>query len=204
MNYYHDLITQESWKELKTLNKEITFVLIGGWATYLYTKELKSKDIDMLVEYGELGKLKKEYDVVKNERLKKYEARRGGVQIDMYLPHFSSIGIPVEVLMNNSRSLEGFRVLEREWLMCLKIYVLGVRGRTPKGEKDFLDILSLFKTKTYDAWKLKTILKTYNFGTCIDVFSQLLSERTHALEIGLNDHFYKKLKVDIVSFIKCL
>lgn len=202
MNYYHDLITQKSWQELKTLNKEITFVLIGGWATYLYTKELKSKDIDILIEYGELGKLKKEYDVVKNERLKKYEARRGEVQIDMYLPHFSSIGIPVETLMDNFKSLEGFRVLESEWLICLKIYVLHVRGRTPKGEKDFLDILSLFRIKTYDAKKLKTILKKYNFGTCIDVFRQLLSERTNALEIGLNDHSYKKLKVDIVRLMQ--
>lgn len=201
MGYYHDLITKISWEELTLLNKKATFVLIGGWATYLYTQELKSKDIDILIEYGELGKLKKEYDVSKNERLKKYEARRGEVQIDIYLPHFSAIGIPVEVLMNNITSLEGFRVLEREWLICLKIYVLHVRGRTSKGEKDFLDILSLFKTKTYNAEKIKMILKKYNFGTYIDVLRQLLSERTHALEIGLNDHFYKKLKVDIVSLI---
>lgn len=201
MGYYHDVITKKSWEELTLLNKNARFVLIGGWATYMYTKELKSKDIDMLIEYGELGKLRKEYDVIKNERLKKYEARRGEVQIDIYLPHFSAIGIPVEVLMNNFRSLEGFRVLEKEWLICLKIYVLSVRGRTLKGEKDFLDILSLFKTKTYDVEKIKMILKKYHLGTCIDVLRQLLSERTHALEIGLNDHFYKKLKVDIVSLI---
>jgi hypothetical protein len=49
MAYYHDIITQKSWEELKTLNKELKFVLIGGWATYLYTRELKSKDIAILV-----------------------------------------------------------------------------------------------------------------------------------------------------------
>ena len=79
----------------------------------------------MLIEYGELGKLKKEYGVSKNERLKKYEARRGEVQIDIYLPCFSSLGVPVETLMDHVTSLEGFRVLEKEWLICLKIYVLG-------------------------------------------------------------------------------
>ena len=51
MAYYHDIITQKSWEELKTLNKKVKFVLIGGWATYLYTKELKSKDIDILINF---------------------------------------------------------------------------------------------------------------------------------------------------------
>lgn len=56
-------------------------------------------------------------------------------------------------------------------------------------------------TKTYDAKKLKMILKTYNFRKGVDVLHQLLSERTHALEIGLNDHVYKKVKGDISSLI---
>ena len=63
MAYYHDIVTQKSWEELKKLNKKVKFVLIGGWATYLYTKELKSKDIDI------------------------------------YLPHYSEIGIPKEFLI---------------------------------------------------------------------------------------------------------
>ena len=48
MEYYHDLVTQKSWEELQQLRKIIDFVLIGGWATYLYTKTLKSKDIDII------------------------------------------------------------------------------------------------------------------------------------------------------------
>ncbi|MBU3935685.1 hypothetical protein KJ909_03355, partial [Patescibacteria group bacterium] len=74
--FYHDIITQKSWEELTKLGKTCKFVLIGGWAVYLYTKTLKSKDIDILTEYEELGNLRKIYDVAKNERLKKYEARR--------------------------------------------------------------------------------------------------------------------------------
>ena len=71
MAYYHDIITQKSWEELKILNKRIEFVIIGGWATYLYTRELKSKDIDIIVDYDNLGRLKEAYGVTKNERLKK-------------------------------------------------------------------------------------------------------------------------------------
>ncbi len=45
MTYYHDLITKQSWEELQRLQKNIDFVLIGGWAIYLYTKALKSKAV---------------------------------------------------------------------------------------------------------------------------------------------------------------
>ena len=144
--FYHDIITQKSWEELTKLGKNCNFVLIGGWATYLYTKSLKSKDIDILVEYEELGKLRKIYNVTKNERLKKYEARREKIQIDIYLPHYSTIGIPIEVLIKQTSSFEGFTLLKKEWLLALKIFVLSQRARSTKGEKDFLDILSLFQT----------------------------------------------------------
>ncbi len=42
MAFYHDIITKKSWEELKILNKKINLILIGGWATYLYTGKLKS------------------------------------------------------------------------------------------------------------------------------------------------------------------
>src|SRR3989338_3199496 len=96
MAYYHDLVTKQSWQELILLKKLIPFVLIGGWATYLYTKSLKSKDIDIIIDYPALSALKKFYDVHKNERLAKYEAVKGPVQIDIYLPHYSRLGIPAE------------------------------------------------------------------------------------------------------------
>jgi len=197
MAYYHDIITQKSWEELKILNKKVKFVLIGGWAIYLYTRQLKSKDIDILIDYSELGKLKEGYDVTKNDRLKKYEARKGEIQIDIYLPHYSEIGIPVDLLIDSSISLEGFRVLNKEFLICLKIYVLSIRGRTPKGEKDFLDILSLFKVGSGDINKIVKTIKDYNLEKQFDYFLNFLDERVEAEEIGLNKHQYKKLKTEI-------
>jgi len=197
MAYYHDIITQKSWEELKILNKKVKFVLIGGWAIYLYTRQLKSKDIDILIDYSELGKLKEGYDVTKNDRLKKYEARKGEIQIDTYLPHYSEIGIPVDLLIDSSISLEGYRVLNKEFLICLKIYVLSIRGRTPKGEKDFLDILSLFKVGSGDINKIVKTIKDYNLEKQFDYFLNFLDERVEAEEIGLNKHQYKKLKTEI-------
>lgn len=198
--FYHDIITQKSWEELTKLGKTCHFVLIGGWAAYLYTKNIKSKDIDILIEYEELGKLRKIYDVAKNERLKKYEARREEIQIDIYLPHYSVIGIPVEDLMKQTFSFEGFTLLKKEWLQALKIYVLSQRLRSAKGEKDFLDVLSLFQTDI-DTAKLLKIIKKYKLESALKTFMEILNERNVALELDLNRHKYKKLKTEILHHL---
>jgi hypothetical protein len=41
----------------------------------LHSKALKSKDIDIIVGYDELEKLKNDFSVFKNGRLKKYEIK---------------------------------------------------------------------------------------------------------------------------------
>lgn len=71
MNFYHDLITEKSWQTVQDLRKEYNFILIGGWAVFLYTQALKSKDIDVVMEYRELEKLRLNFAVSKNDRLKK-------------------------------------------------------------------------------------------------------------------------------------
>ena len=73
--FYHELITEKSFKTLQELRKKFKFILIGGWAVFLYTKSLKSKDIDMVIDYDELGRIKKAYALSKNDRLKKYDDR---------------------------------------------------------------------------------------------------------------------------------
>ncbi len=46
MEYWHNLMTEKSWKILQGLKGKFSFVLIGGWATYLWTRSLKSKVIN--------------------------------------------------------------------------------------------------------------------------------------------------------------
>ena len=38
MEYWHDLIVEKSWNALQKIKREFNFILIGGWAIYLYTK----------------------------------------------------------------------------------------------------------------------------------------------------------------------
>lgn len=203
MMFYHDLVTQKSWKELKKLNKSTNFVLIGGWAVYLYAKTLKSKDIDILIDYSEIIKLKKNYDFTKNERLKKYEARREEIQIDVYLPHYSELGIPVEDLMNQKTSLEGFMILKKEYLIALKLFTLKERGRTIKGQKDFLDLLSLFMAVEINEKIFNSLIKKYKLNSSVDFFRKIMNENIEIPELNLNKHTYKKLKEKIVIYLGC-
>lgn len=199
MAYYHDLVTQKSWHELQRLKNLIEFVLIGGWAVYLYTQSLKSKDIDIIIDFDKLSKLKKNYLVSKNDRLKKYEAVKDEVQIDLYLPFYSHLGIPVEKLTKYTNNVEGFTLLEINHLLVLKLFTLTQRGRTPKGHKDFIDIIALIQSKMIDWQEVKKIIKDNNLRASITVFKQFLSEYFEVPELGLNSHYFSRMKKAIVN-----
>mgnify|MGYP001570322807 CR=1 FL=1 len=199
MAYYHDLVTQKSWEELTRLTKLVPCVTIGGWAVYLYTKALKSKDIDILVDFDALSTLKDHYDIIRNDRLKKYQATRDMVEIDIYLPHYSMIGIPVENLIGKTRAIEGFTVVDPDYLCALKLYALGERGRTPKGRKDFLDILSLFISSALEAAAVRTLITRYHLEASLRAFVDFLSESQEIPELDLSTHRYAKVKRAIIK-----
>jgi len=202
MVYYHDLVTQQSWEELKKLHTICDFTLLGGWAVYLYTHGLKSKDIDILVDYSELPKLQKQFEFVKNDRLHKYEAIRGPVQIDIYTPHYSQIGLPVEILLAHTQLVDGFRVILPQYLILLKLFTLSQRGRTPKGRKDFLDILSLYLSLKTNPFVLAAKLaQVYKLQPSLKFFTRILSENTDIPELTLNNHQFAPIKQSLLKII---
>lgn len=201
MAYYHDLVTRESWKELIALTQRVPCVIIGGWAVYLYTKALKSKDIDILVDFDALSILKDQYSITRNDRLKKYHATRDMVEIDIYLPHYSQIGIPVEEIIDKTGNIEGFCVIDPDYLCALKLYTLQERGRTPKGRKDFLDILSLFAAHVVDGERIIKIVETFQLSKANARFGEFLSEARALPELGLTPHSYARLKREILRVL---
>lgn len=202
MEYYHDSITQKSWQELQLMRKELDFILLGGWAIYFYTKKLKSKDIDILINYEQLPLIEKKYRLYKNDRLHKYEAVKEEAQIDIYLPHYSQLGIPGEILFKQFIIRSGFKLLEINYLFVLKIYTLAERGRSPKGRKDFLDLLSLYLSNEIDFVKIKKISSLYLIKNQTQIFQDFLNESTDIPELNLNAHYYAKIKKDIINTIR--
>lgn len=176
------------------MRRTIHFILIGGWAAYLYTKTLKSKDIDIIIDYDQLPQLQKTYDLTKNDRLKKYEAVRGDVQIDVYVPHYSDLGIPAEALMPHTTSVKGFTLIELNYLVALKIYALSQRGRSAKGRKDLIDLVALLNLPECDIEKVRQVIKQFHLSSAQSVTLAIMNEQSEVPELNMNAHHYAKLR----------
>lgn len=200
MAYYHDLITEKSWKFLQDLKRNFNFILIGGWAVFLYTKGLKSKDIDIICDYTELEKLKTNYELVKNERLKKYEIHAGEFDIDIYVPYYSKLGIPVEAIQKNTRLLDGFSVPTPEALLILKQKAWQERKQSLKGEKDKIDIISLLMIDP-DFEQYKALIVKYNLKEWSQDILKILDETLEVEELSINKHQFSRLKAKIIPLI---
>jgi hypothetical protein len=194
MNFYHNLVTEKSWQLLQSLRKKYDFILIGGWAVFLYAKALKSKDIDLVLEFSGLEKLKEEFAVSKNERLKKYEARREGMEIDIYIPFYSHLGLPVEDLRKFAVGLEGFQTVEKEILAVLKQVALTGRKETVKGRKDLVDLVCLFRLPNFNWEKYQKVISKYGLAKSSATVVETLKRTTKMDELGLNVHQMAGLK----------
>ncbi len=195
--FYQEIITEKSWEMLTLFKKEFDFVLIGGWAVYLYTKALKSKDIDIIVDYPVLSKLKAGYDIVKNDRLKKYEIRHEGIEVDIYLPYFSFLGLSPEEIMRFTVKKETFTLPIPEILLITKQNAYFSRKTTIKGQKDKIDIIALLTLPDFNLNLYKKILKDYKLIHYITLLVTMLEETHEIRELGLNRHYFSQKKKEI-------
>lgn len=186
MTFWHEQITDKSFALLQSLRNEFRFILIGGWAVYFHTQALKSKDIDMIVEFGVLGTLKTHYDVKKNERLKKYEIPQEGFDIDIYVPGWSALGLPVSYITKHTQSIEGFIVPQLEVVLIMKCHAYQGRKGSLKGQKDALDIISLLTQQSFNENALKNHLRVLNQEYLLSQLRDLLDLFVECPELQLN------------------
>jgi hypothetical protein len=161
MEFWNDIAVDKSYKILQELGKEFDFVLIGGWGIYFLTGALKSKDIDIIIDFKELTKLKIRLGIKKNDFLKKYESKVDGVSIDIYVPYYSEFAIPPEEVLRNTIKIENFRIPRPEILLILKQQAELQRRNSVKGQKDRVDILCLAKSDKIN-WKYyRTLVRKF-------------------------------------------
>ncbi|MFH0713049.1 MAG: hypothetical protein V1722_00155 [Candidatus Micrarchaeota archaeon] len=141
--YWNEIVTVKSWEKLLEIAKEFDVTVIGGWAVYLWTKQHKSKDIDVVVDYTSLEKLRATFNLAKNDRLNKYEVKFEQFDMDIYVPHYSKLELPVEILLENTVVINGVKTISAENLLILKQGAERDRKNTIKGKKDAIDIISL-------------------------------------------------------------
>ena len=203
MEFWNSQLTEKSWEILQDLKKKYDFILIGGWAIYLWTKQQKSKDIDIVVSISELQKLKQE-NLSKNDNLRKYEIKRGEIDVDIYVSHFSKLIIPPEYIENYISKIEGFSVISKEALLVLKQGAEIERRNSPKGEKDKIDIMSLLFFSDINFNVYKAILKKYSLEHFIDSLISILKAFKDYNSINLTPREFKKTKENILRNLKKL
>lgn len=199
--FWNSLLTEKSWEILQKLNKNYNFILIGGWAVYLLTKQQKSKDIDIVININELKKFKQKH-LNKNNHLKKYEIKVEEIDIDIYLEYFSELTIPVEDIKNYIIKTQGFTIVCPELLLILKQTAYKDRENSVKGEKDKIDIISLLFLSEINFNKYLKILKKYKIDIYLDDLKNILLNFKNYLAIGLNPREFKIKKNKILSKIK--
>src|SRR3989338_7272172 len=161
MDFWNNTLTEKSWNIMLGL-KGFDFVVIGGWAAYLWTKMHKSKDVDIVIKnFEDLDLLKKNYNLVKNDNLKKYEIKIEEIDIDIYVPFFSKLAIPVEDIANYTTKIQNFEVVKPEVLLILKQGAELDREKSVKGEKDRIDIATLLFNVEIDFKEYFNLLKKY-------------------------------------------
>lgn len=205
MEFWSELLTRASWEGILELKKKLKFVLIGGWAVYLHTSAHKSKDIDILLNYNELWKMGSLYDVKKNDRLHKYEVSMEKFDIDIYLPHFSKLAIPIEdLLKEHAITLKGIKTINAESLLILKQGAEIERRHSVKGRKDAIDILTLLIHGNIDLKKYALLLKRYKKENYAEELTRVIRMFDDKDIPYLNIDFvkYKRWKKDILKKLK--
>ncbi len=200
MEFWNEIAIDKSFKILQELRRKFDFVLIGGWAVYFLTKAIKSKDVDLIVDFEELTKLRTIIGIQKNDFLKKYEAKVEGVSIDIYVPYYSEFAIPPEEILKNTVKIENFRIPKPEILLILKQQAELQRRNSVKGQKDRVDILCLAKSGKVNWKNYRKLLKKFKHEEYEKELKEILrSARIEFEYLGIrNLREIKKIKEKIL------
>jgi len=188
MEIWNEAIVEKSWRLLQYLHRRYDFVLIGGWAIYFYTKSLKSKDIDFVTTIEELKRIGLEMNIHKNERLRKYEIKLKGIDVDIYIPYWSKLIVPPEDIIENARIVEGFKIADVEDIIILKLDAEIDRKRSIKGFKDRVDIIALLLSGFVDKERLHKKIHRYGGEKYLRELERIIVEAQNEFYyLGINN-----------------
>src|SRR3989344_1082182 len=204
MDYWNDILTEKSWRVLLELKKKkFNFIVIGGWAAYLWTNMHKSKDIDIIIrDFKDMNFLKKNYELRKSDSLKKYEIKFEEIDVDIYVPFFSNLAIPVENIKKYTTNIHGFEVVKPEVLLILKQEAEKDREYSTKGEKDRIDIITLIFYSGINFKEYFKLLRMYNLDGYYERLIRIINRFKKIKYINLNPREFNLKKNKIINELK--
>ncbi len=204
MEFWNSTLTEKSWRILLELRKKnFDLIVIGGWAAYLWTNLNKSKDIDIVIKnFDNLALIKKDYDLIKNNNLKKYEIKIEEVDIDIYVPFFSKLAIPPDEIRNYTTIIQNLEVVNPEPLLILKQGAEQDREKSVKGEKDRIDIMTLLFYSDINFREYFRLLKKYKLEHFYKRLGNIILNFKEIKYINTNPREFKLKKQEILNKLK--
>ena len=200
--FWNEEQTRRSMELLNRLSKDVDFVLIGGWAVFMYAKQQMSLDVDIAVAYDSLEYFRR-YGIgdYKNTRIK--YSIIDGTYVDLFVENFSDKGMPfpIKTVLDNYLTIEGIKVVDRELLLILKLWRY-FRPDQQKIRKDVLDVIALLLYGDIDLNRFKELVELYKVpeGRSINVLLEYIDKTPQvqdfvdmdADELGRKLHAYKQ------------
>lgn len=189
---------------MQQLKKEkFRFIVIGGWAAYLWTKQHKSRDIDIILpEINDLKIPMQKYDLRKNDNLKKYEIKFGEIDVDIYIPYYSRLTLPAKDISELTSKIEGFEVVLPEILLILKQGAEINRKDSIKGQKDKIDIMTILCYADIDFRRYIELLKKYNLQNYRQRLKEIIVSFKDVKHLDLNLNEYSKIKREVINKLR--
>ncbi len=138
--------TDASLKTLRVIAEKIDFVLVGGWAVYMYTGMQKSEDVDIAISYDSLDFFRK-YGINDYGGIKIKYSVVDGTTVGLFIEAYSDVSLPVHVreIIEHYVLIDNIKVVKKELLLLLKLWVY-FRESELKVDKDIIDVISLLNS----------------------------------------------------------
>ena len=211
MEIWNEEIVKKSEDILLELKNNADFVLIGGWSIWLYAQTVKSKDIDIYIDFKDFFILQnflinKGLSINFNPKLNKYECKTSELDIDIYTPDHCNLIIPCKDVFNKKlwKIVGGLKTIIPEVLLILKLDSEKNRHETIKGFKDRIDILSLVSRVEINKELLSQLCKDYNFNlsNLKNIITKSSMEYSYFFQQAENLRELKKFKIELLK--KCI
>ncbi|MHB8696171.1 MAG: hypothetical protein ACYDHH_33585 [Solirubrobacteraceae bacterium] len=119
-----------------------------------------------------------------------YARGQRSTDVDIFVEHVSNSGVAIEELVEPSRMMMGFRVINPEGLLVLKLCAwIDRQGRT-KGDKDEADVLSLLAVTPIDWTRYRAIIAKAH-GTYLALLPGAVARLVSSAEVRRTWQFIK-------------
>ena len=176
--FWNEEQTRRSRELLNNLSKEVDFVLIGGWAVFMYARQQMSLDVNIAIAYDSLEYFRR-YGIedYKNARIK-YSIIEG-TYVDLFIEDFSDkdMPFPIKTVLDNHLNIEGIKVVDKELLLILKLWGY-FRADQQKIRKDILDVIALLLYGDINLERFRELVESYSIprGRSVNVLLEYIDK----------------------------